>query len=92
MTSPFEKYRDLLLDDYSTAESLQNFVLSLYNRKKFRFDPQDIRFYDIEHFEIFIELASSYREHGEADRDFIALCNEMVARRKQSGRKRANDA
>lgn len=91
MTSPFEKYKELLLDDYSTAESLQNFVLSLYNRNTFRFDPQDIRFYDIEHFEIFIELASSYRENGEADRGFIAVCNEIVARRKQSGRKRAAD-
>ena len=86
MTSPFEKYRSILLDeDYSTATSLQTFVLSLYNGASTQFRADTLRNYDAKHTAIFIEFVESYNRHGENDEAFMQVCRDMWAQRKQMG-------
>lgn len=84
--SPFKKYRHILFEGYSTAESLQEFTLSLYNGATTRFRADRLANYDAEHFRIFTELAASYHANREEDEDFMAVCREMWAQRKQWGR------
>ena len=88
MPSPFKKYRDILLGaDYGVAISLQQFVLSLYNSASTKFEADRLGSYDPKHLAIFVELASSYNQHGENDPEFMQLCRDMWDMRKQWGRK-----
>jgi hypothetical protein len=87
MLSPFEKHREILLEQsYSTAESLQQFVLSMYNSDNVQFRADKLTNYDTQHFAIFVELANSFHLHGENDPAFMQICREMWAQRKQWGR------
>jgi hypothetical protein len=87
MPSPFKKYRDILLGaDYGVAVSLQQFVLSLYNSSSAKFEADRLGNYDPKHLDIFVELASSYNQHGENDPEFMQLCRDMWALRFQWGR------
>lgn len=87
MPSPFKKYREILLGaDYGVAVSLQQFVLSLYNSSSVKFEADRLGNYDPKHLAIFVELASSYNQHGENDPEFMQLCRDMWALRFQWGR------
>ena len=87
MPSPFEKHREILLHaDYSAAQSLQQFVLSLYNSASTKFEADRIGNYDSAHLAIFVEFASSYNRHGENDPAFMQVCQEMWSQRHQWGR------
>jgi hypothetical protein len=72
--------------DYGVAISLQQFVLSLYNSSSVKFEADRLGNYDPKHLAIFVELASSYNQHGENDPEFMQLCRDMWAMRKQWGR------
>ncbi len=85
--SPFKKYRHILFEGYSTAESLQQFVLSLYNGASAQFRGDSLSNFDQEHFEIFVEFARSYHANREEDPEFMAVCREMWEVRKSRGRK-----
>jgi hypothetical protein len=84
--SPFKKYRHILFEGYSTAESLQQFVLSLYNGASAQFRGDSLSNFDQEHFEIFVEFARSYHANREEDPEFMAVCREMWAQRRQWGK------
>lgn len=85
--SVFEKHRGILLDaDYSAAQSLQQFVLSLYNSASAKFEADRLGNYDDRHFRIFSELAASYRLNGENDPEFMRVCQDMWSQRKGWGR------
>lgn len=86
MQSPFEKHRAILLDeDYSAANSLQQFVLSMYNSASTKFEADRLGNYDGHHFAIFVELANSFHLNGENDPAFMQVCRDMWALRKQWG-------
>jgi len=85
--SVFERHRDILLDaDYSAAQSLQQFVLSLYNSASAKFEADRLGNYDDRHFRIFSEMAASYRLNGENDPEFMRVCQDMWSQRKGWGR------
>lgn len=87
MQSPFQKHRDILLHaDYSAAQSLQQFVLSLYNSAATKFEADRLSNYDSHHLGIFVELATSYNRHTENDPAFMQLCRDMWSLRMQWGR------
>lgn len=84
--SPFAKHREILIGaDYSAAQSLQQFVLSLYNSSSTKFEADRLGNYDTAHLAIFVELASSYNRHGENDPAFMQVCRDMWALRWQWG-------
>jgi len=84
--SPFKTHRHLLLnEDYSTACSLQEFVLSLYNGATTQFRADALSNYDADHVAIFVEFAKSYYRHGENDEEFMSVCRRMWAQRKRWG-------
>lgn len=84
--SPFKKYRHILFEGYSTAASLQEFTLSLYNSSSTQFRADKLSNYDDEHFRIFVEFAKSYYVNRENDPEFMAVCRELWDLRKQWGR------
>jgi len=84
--SPFYRHRELLLTGtYGVAESLQQFVLSLYNGARTQFAANKLVNYDDEHFTIFADFAAYYRKHAENDEAFMAVCREMWAQRERWG-------
>jgi hypothetical protein len=87
MFSPFLKYRPILLSQsYSTACSLQEFTLSLYNGNDVQFNASKLTNYDQDHFKIFVELATSYHLHGENDAAFVQVCKDMWTQRREWAR------
>ncbi len=79
--SPFLQHRDILLADHSGAQKLRDLVLSLYSGRTFPFDVSQLGSLDQHYFEIAIELIRHYRRHGENDKDFMSVCEDLVARR-----------
>jgi hypothetical protein len=85
--SPFLKHRNILVEaSYSTAMSLQSFVLSLYNGADHKFAANTLSNYDPQHMAIFVELATWYNRHTESDPDFMNVCGEMIRQRQQFAR------
>jgi len=84
--SPFKKYRHILFAGYSAAQSLQQFVLSLYNGSVTQFRGDSLANFDDVHFRIFVEFAQSYHANREEDPEFIAICQEMWEQRRRWGR------
>lgn len=85
--SPFLKHRKILVGaDYSTAQRLQAFVLSMYNGARFKFSADGLSNFDDQHLEYFCEFARWYHRHGENDPDFMDVCRAMVAERESFAR------
>lgn len=81
--SPFHTHKHLLLDEgYSTARSLQLFVLSMYQRR-WKFNGDVLSNFDEAHIEIFCDFARSYRTHGESDQAFMNVCRAMIQQREK---------
>lgn len=76
-TSPFLRYRDVVLQEYDTALKLRALVLHLWN------DGWPVRLgnlmanADARHKRIAFELIASYAEHGENDPHFMHLAEEI---------------
>lgn len=82
--NPFALYRDKLIGaNYSTALSLQAFVLSMYNGNTWKFRGDSLSNFDEQHLVIFMRLASWYREHTESCPVFMETCRTMIEKRKQ---------
>ncbi|WP_295399298.1 hypothetical protein [uncultured Thiocystis sp.] len=80
MQSPFDRHRETVLGHDATAEWLRRLVLSLWNGDGYPIGLSRIQELDDEHFEVVIEMLTSYRLHGERDPDFMALadaCREL---------------
>lgn len=85
--SPFLKHRNILLNaSYSTAMSLQSFVLSLYNGADHKFAASSLSNFDPQHMAIFVEMATWYNRYTESDPDFMRVCEEMIKQRQQYAR------
>lgn len=75
--SPFLRHRSVILGRYATAERLQALVLSLYNSHNKVDLARLLRNADERHQRIALELMASYAEHGENDRHFMNLADEI---------------
>lgn len=81
---PFVTYRHMLVGaDYSTALSLQAFVLSMYNGNTWKFRGDSLSNFDDEHLRAFCRMASWYRDNTEGCPVFMAVCREMIEERRQ---------
>ncbi|OYY94431.1 MAG: hypothetical protein B7Y41_06240 [Hydrogenophilales bacterium 28-61-23] len=76
-SSPFVKYREILLAGHGGAMRLGRLALSLYNGRVFPMDAGDLGGLDKHYLEIAIELIRSYHQFGENDRDFLAVCDDI---------------
>ena len=76
-SSPFVKYRDILLAGHGGAMRLGRLALSLYNGRVFPMDVSDLGGLDKHYLEIAIELIRSYHQFGENDREFLAVCDDI---------------
>ncbi|MDH1403709.1 hypothetical protein [Pseudomonas sp. GD03730] len=82
--NPFALYRDKLIGaNYSTAQSLQAFVLSMYNGNTWKFRGDSLSNFDEQHLVIFMKLASWYRDHTESCPVFMETCRTMIEKRRQ---------
>lgn len=81
--SPFSMHREILVNEhYGAARTLSDLTLSLWNGGAYPFALHRIRGLDASHFPIAIELLSSYHRHGENDREFMAICDQIRATRR----------
>ena len=76
-SSPFVKYRDILLAGHGGAMRLGRLALSLYNGRAFPMDVSDLGGLDKHYLEIAIELIRSYHQLGENDREFLTVCDDI---------------
>lgn len=74
-TSPFLKYRHMLMGHYGTAKWLRLFVMSLHNGDSYKVGLSQIGSIDDAHFNAAMEMIRHYREHGESDKEFMSLAN-----------------
>lgn len=74
--NPFIKYRQTLVDNYSTALLLRLAVLSLYNGDIWQVPLQKYPLMDDIHYSIFLEMLAWHRKHGE-DAVLMELCEEL---------------
>lgn len=82
--SPFLLHADILLiADYSAAQTLQRFVLSLWNGNRFGFNASNISNFDPAHMGYFLEFATWYHKHRENDPNFMGVCSQMIAKREK---------
>lgn len=80
--SPFAVYRGILVDgDYPAAEFLQGFAMAMYAGGAFPMDAGGLRRLDDKHLQVFLEMASYFRRHGEGDPDFVDVCQAIKAKR-----------
>lgn len=85
--SPYLKYRDILLvQSYSAAFALQDFVLSCYNGNMAQFRGDALANFDKQHFGIFIELATHYYRYRENDPQLLKVGAAIWDHRRQIGR------
>jgi|GEM_PF-2985110 len=86
--SPFLKYRQILVhESYSTAKSLQDFIVSCYNPDAGQFRGATLTNFDEEHLAIFFQLARHYHAHGEDDPEFMETAKAILdARRANANR------
>lgn len=75
--SPFLRYRDVILDGYSTARRLADLTLHLWNPHNLMELGCLFRNADRRHKAIAMELIASYAEHGENDPHFMHLADEI---------------
>lgn len=81
--SPFSVHREILVNEhYGAARTLADLTLSLWNGRAYPFALHRIRGLDASHFPIAMELLSSYHRHGENDREFMAVCDQIRAARR----------
>jgi hypothetical protein len=76
-SSPFTKYRDILLAGNGGAMRLGRLALGLYNGHAFPMDVSDLGGLDKRYLEIAIELIRSYHQFGENDREFLQVCDDI---------------
>lgn len=75
--SPFVTHAGVILADYGAAAKLRRFVLSLYNGHAFPVDLSDISGMDKMHFQIVVEMMTSYHTLGENDQDMLKLAERI---------------
>ena len=75
--SPFVTHAKVILADYGTASKIRRFVLSLYNGHAFPCDLSDIAGMDNIHFQIVVDLMTSYHTLGENDKDMLELAERI---------------
>lgn len=79
--NPFEKHRDKVLGQYSTAKWLREVVLSLYSGG-YPATLTRISNADDNHRKAFFEMVEYYAQHGENDAAFMSLAQECIEMRK----------
>lgn len=86
--SPFLANSDLLIQaSYGTACRLQEFVLSLFDSNRYSFKPENhLGGFDTRHRAIYDQLLSWYREHGDDEPTFVAVCSAILAQREAEAR------
>lgn len=75
--SPFARYRDTILSKYGTAIWLQALVMHLWNSQDYNLALNRIGGFDLRHRQIALEMIAFYAKHGENDRDFMKLADEV---------------
>lgn len=75
--SPFATHRKTIMADYGTAAKLRRIVLSLYNGHAFPVDLSDVAGMDKHHFQIVLDLLTSYHQLGENDKTHMRLAEEI---------------
>lgn len=89
--SPFLTHHRLIsLGGYTAAETLATLVLSLYNGNSYKFSCNWFRNFDQKHFDIAMSLINFYWRHGESDKDFMALAEDIKGIRKARAKAKAN--
>ncbi len=72
--SPFVTHAGVILADYGTASKIRRFVLSLYNGHTYPVDLSDIAGMDNHHFQIVLDLMTSYHLVGDfLDRQILSF-------------------
>lgn len=79
-TSPFLKYRDMVLGYYSTASWLRRVIMAMWNGTDYKTGLSQITGLDAEHYQAFSEMVAHFRQHGESDSAFMALAKDILAR------------
>lgn len=79
-TSPFLKYRDMVLGYYGTAGWLRRVIMSMWNGTDYQTGLSQITGLDAEHYQAFSEMVAHFRQYGESDSAFMALANDILAR------------
>lgn len=77
--SPFEKHREKLVGNYSTAAWLRKVVLAMYNGGAYPVGLSRLTNVDADHMLAFQELTSHYHRHGESDVTFMRIAEECLA-------------
>lgn len=75
--SPFAVHRKIIMADYGTAAKIRRIVLSLYNGQAFPVDLSDVAGMDKVHFQIVLDLLTSYHQLGENDKVHMRLAEEI---------------
>lgn len=81
--SPFITHRDKVLGHYGTAAWLRAVVLAMWNGNGFPVGLSKIVSLDSDHYAAFSEMIASYHANGENDAAFMALADEVRARKDQ---------
>jgi hypothetical protein len=82
--NPFAVHRSKLIgSDYSSALSLQSFVLSLYNGSTWQFRGDSLSNFDDEHLLAFLQMARWYHRYTESCPVFMSTCRDMIQERRQ---------
>jgi hypothetical protein len=81
--SPYLIHSEILIKaSYGTACRLQEFALSLYDANKYSFTPNNhLGGFDTRHRAIYDELLNWYRDHGDDEPSFVAVCTAILAQR-----------
>lgn len=85
-TSPFSEFRELVLGRSGGGMTLQSIVLGCWNGSDFPADLSRLTNLDDKYRKAAIAMIEHYAKHGENDRVFMALADEIIEAR------RANEA
>ena len=82
-TSPFEIHRSKVLGHYSTAAWLRAVVMALFSGSSHKVGLSNLASIDAEHFKVFNDMVTGYRQNGENDPAFMALAKDVIRRQEE---------
>lgn len=85
--SPFAKHRGVILGFYGAAVILQDIVLSCWSGSTYPVSLSKLAYLDDRHKPIALALIEHYAAHGENDKAFMALADDIATTRHPSDRR-----
>lgn len=79
--SPFAAHRDLILGRYSAAITLQGIVLGCWSGSTYPANLSGLAYLDETHRAAALAMLGHYARNGENDQAFMAVADEIIARR-----------